>query len=191
MDTVQSWAGQFVGFVGEPGVRIIVQGNPGLSLLLLSARASDKINFYPVEQNNEYKGEFQFSQKDTFTLVISNKSSMPKFYTYHADNVTAVAQDPERQGPRSYQLFQNTPNPFSRSTTIRFLVPQTGRIKLTIYNVSGQKVRTLLDEDSSVGLHAVEWDGRSDEGLSVASGLYFYMLETSRLTYSKKMILVL
>jgi hypothetical protein len=190
VDTVQSWAGQFIGFVGEPDVRVIVEGSPGLSFSLLLASSPDSVYIRPVKLDNAFKGEFRFSRKDTLTLVVSNKSSAGKLYTYTADDITSVALNSEKQVTGIYQLFQNAPNPFRHSTTINFTVPQPSRIRLTIYNLAGQKIRSLLDDDKSVGFHTIRWDGQNDDGLSVASGVYFYVLEAGEVTYAKKMILV-
>jgi hypothetical protein len=189
-DTVQSLAGQFIGFVSAPDVRVSVDGSPGLSFSLLSASSPDSIYIRPVKLDNAFKGEFRFSRKDTLTLVISNKSSVEKLYTYNADNITSVALNSEKQVPGIYQLLQNTPNPFRHTTTINFAVPRPSRIRLTIYNLTGQKIRSLLDDGKSVGFHTIRWDGQNDEGVFVASGVYFYVLEAGEVTYAKKMILV-
>jgi hypothetical protein len=113
-----------------------------------------------------------------------------KLYTYNADNITSVALNSEKQVPGIYQLLQNTPNPFRHTTTINFAVPRPSRIRLTIYNLTGQKIRSLLDDGKSVGFHTIRWDGQNDEGVFVASGVYFYVLEAGEVTYAKKMILV-
>ncbi len=78
-----------------------------------------------------------------------------------------------------FSLAQNHPNPFNPTTTIRFSVPDAGRVRLAVYNVAGQLVRTLIDEWLSVGEHAAIWDGRDELGRSVASGVYLYRLTRS------------
>jgi len=84
-------------------------------------------------------------------------------------------------------LAQNYPNPFNPSTKIRYSIAQNGRVKLRIYNVAGQVVRSLVDEVRIAGVHSVTWDGRDETGAPVASGVYFYRLVTSGFTKTKKL----
>jgi hypothetical protein len=92
--------------------------------------------------------------------------------------------------PKSLQLAQNYPNPFNPSTTIRFGLPQDGRVKLTVYNILGQRIVDLIDDDRTAGYHAVTWNGRNAFGVAVASGIYLYRLETSLGIQTRKMILL-
>ena len=92
--------------------------------------------------------------------------------------------------PSSFSLEQNYPNPFNPTTTIRFGVPQEGKVKLVIYNVLGQKVKELVNESRSAGYHTMIWNGRSDNGHIVSSGVYLYRLETTQGTAVKKMMFV-
>jgi flagellar hook assembly protein FlgD len=88
-------------------------------------------------------------------------------------------------------LSQNYPNPFNPSTTINFTVRERSRVSLNIYNVAGQLVRTLVNEDRAPGTtHQVAWDGRNDAGQSVSSGVYFYKLVTNDMTQTRKMVLL-
>jgi hypothetical protein len=87
-------------------------------------------------------------------------------------------------------LDQNHPNPFNPTTTIHFVLPTRERATLTIYDTSGHKVRTLLDQVDDLGAHDVAWDGRDDTGASVGSGVYFYRLTAGKRTETKKMTLL-
>ena len=87
-------------------------------------------------------------------------------------------------------LDQNRPNPFNPTTTIHFVLPIREHATLAVYDTSGRKVRTLLDEMSEHGGHDVLWDGRDDAGAAVGSGVYFYRLTAGKRTESKKMILL-
>jgi hypothetical protein len=89
------------------------------------------------------------------------------------------------------ELRQNRPNPFNPTTTIDFQVKHTGHVTLKIYNVAGQLVRTLVDEQVSAGkIHTAQWKGVNDAGQSVSSGVYFYKLVTNDFTMTKKMVLL-
>lgn len=92
--------------------------------------------------------------------------------------------------PKSVELAQNYPNPFNPTTTIRFGLPESGRIRLTVYNILGQRVAQLLDEIRPAGFHNVVWNGQNANGLRVSSGVYLYRLETDAGIQTRKMILL-
>jgi hypothetical protein len=93
--------------------------------------------------------------------------------------------------PNSYALHSSIPNPFNPLTTIRFDLPQAGRARLTVFDISGRKVRTLLAGESfSPGRHEAVWRGKDDSGRSVAAGVYFYRLESGSFSQTKRMTLV-
>ncbi|MFC1606742.1 T9SS type A sorting domain-containing protein [Candidatus Latescibacterota bacterium] len=82
------------------------------------------------------------------------------------------------------------PNPFNPSTTISYSVPSDGKVNVSVYTISGQKVTTLVSGWAPAGSHSVVWDSRSDKGLLMASGLYFYQVSASGTTKAGKMLLV-
>ena len=90
-------------------------------------------------------------------------------------------------------LMQNYPNPFSSTnakTTIKFELKKPGRTEVAIYNVKGQKVKTLLDEELIFGKHTLIWNGKDEDGTKVANGIYLYKVEQNKETKVKKMILI-
>jgi hypothetical protein len=90
----------------------------------------------------------------------------------------------------TYELSDNYPNPFNPSTMINFAIPEAGRASLVVYNLLGQKVRTLSDEYRAAGRYQVSWDGRDDAGKVAGSGMYLYRLQSNQTTIVKKMLLV-
>ena len=92
--------------------------------------------------------------------------------------------------PSAYGLGQNYPNPCNLNTQIGYQLPQAGKVTLTIYNVRGQLVRTLVNEQKPAGYHSVMWDGRSDNGMQVSSGIYFYKIQAGKFIKTKKMVLL-
>jgi len=91
------------------------------------------------------------------------------------------------QLPESFSLSQNYPNPFNAHTNIKFDLPSANRVELSVYDLLGRKVRVLLDEYLPAGSHQVTWDGRSGDGTTLASGVYFYRLRSDVVDVSKKM----
>ena len=92
--------------------------------------------------------------------------------------------------PQQYSLGQNVPNPFNPSTSIEFAIPRSGDVKIEVFNILGQKVRTLVDEYLKVGYKRVDWDGTDQSGNSVASGVYLYRMSSKDFSDSKKMLLL-
>ena len=92
--------------------------------------------------------------------------------------------------PKNYALYQNYPNPFNPETIIRFALPEAGPAKIEIFNILGQKVATLLDRPMPAGVNEVVWNGTSDSGHAVSTGVYFYRLTSGSFVRSKKMILL-
>ena len=98
--------------------------------------------------------------------------------------------------PRAYSLSQNFPNPFNPSTTIRFTIPKNGtesglvQASLRVYSMRGALVKTLYSGDIAPGEYAVQWNGRSERGEQVASGLYLYRLEAGDFSSTRKMVVV-
>ena len=85
-------------------------------------------------------------------------------------------KDKDLTSPSNFKLYQNHPNPFNSVTTIRYVLEHSGEVYLTIYNVLGQRIRTVSYDIRTIGVHETEWDGKNDEGKPVPSGVYFYIL---------------
>ena len=93
--------------------------------------------------------------------------------------------------PEAFALANNYPNPFNPATTIKYALPQAADVELTVYNVVGQVVRTLVAEHQSAGRYVVEWDATNDNGHSLSSGMYFYRLEAGGEFHEVKKMLLL
>jgi len=89
-----------------------------------------------------------------------------------------------------FYLRQNYPNPFNPTTTIRYSLPSASHVEISVYNILGQKVKTLADGLFSKGIKEVVWDGKNQNGAEVATGVYFYIIKTEKYTEIKKMVLL-
>lgn len=103
---------------------------------------------------------------------------------------TLFETSPVHLPARELTLHQNRPNPFNPRTTISYYLPSDCPVKLEVYNVAGRRVTTLVDAVQSGGPKSVNWNGRSDRGERVASGVYFYRLAAEKKTITRKMILL-
>ncbi len=88
------------------------------------------------------------------------------------------------------ELRQNYPNPWNPETKIEYALKKGGHVTLHIYNVLGQKVKTLLDQDQPAGFYQINWDGENDKGKVVSSGIYLYKLEVNGFSQAKTMLLL-
>jgi len=96
----------------------------------------------------------------------------------------------EEEVPAKFSLSSNYPNPFNPETRIEYFIPLACHVRLDIFNVLGQHVRTIVDEDQVAGEKTVAWDGKNQRGETVTSGIYLYRLEAGEFIQSKKMILI-
>ena len=92
--------------------------------------------------------------------------------------------------PGAVGLARNYPNPFNPETTIEYMVPSEGPVRLSIFDTSGRLVRVLVDENKIPGSHAVSWDGRDDDGQPLASGVYFHRFEAAGEARVGKMVIL-
>lgn len=103
---------------------------------------------------------------------------------------TLMAMQSQNPIPTDYALEQNYPNPFNPATVISFSLAEPGEITLDVFDILGRRVITLATGPWDAGNHRLTWNGRSDGGERVASGLYFYRLQTHKLTQTRKMLLL-
>lgn len=89
-----------------------------------------------------------------------------------------------------FRLEQNYPNPFNPKTTISFSIPNDSKVALFIYNIKGQKIKTLTYENLRIGHHKFIWNGKDENDEPVSSGIYFYKMETDNFSEIKKCILL-
>ncbi len=104
--------------------------------------------------------------------------------------ITAVLEEHIAGRPQGFTLEQNFPNPFNPQTVIRFDHPVGGHVKLSVFNLMGQKLATLVDGHRSDGSYLVVWDGKDDNQKSLASGVYLYRMETDGFVKTRKLVLV-
>jgi hypothetical protein len=93
--------------------------------------------------------------------------------------------------PKRFALYANVPNPFNPTTRIRYQVPDGGAlVTLRVYDVTGRLVRTLVDGTHSAGVKTVQWEGRDDRGIPVASGVYYYRMQAGTFSRTRSMVLL-
>lgn len=111
-------------------------------------------------------------------------------YVYLVYNTGVTTSLGKSQIPVQFELMQNYPNPFNPVTTIQYLIGQTSNVRVDVYDVKGELIKSLDNGIQHPGKHTVEWDATNQYGQKVSSGIYFYSVRTDFQTQTKKMILV-
>lgn len=134
-------------------------------------------------------GQNNFSVTGT-RATFSYTFASPKDATLGPSLSLAVNERADGALPDGYELFSNYPNPFNPSTIIEYALPVRSDVTVTVFNVLGQHVKTLVNETQSSGVHSVEWDGADENGNSSASGVYYYRVKTHDFSKARKMVLL-
>jgi len=122
--------------------------------------------------------------------LLRDTSGLNVRYPCSVDQPTNVEEILSAILPTDFDLSQNYPNPFNPSTQIVFALPRPSSVTLTIYNMLGQVVRILASGRIAAGTWSVCWDGRSDRGIDVASGIYLYRITAGDFSATRKMVLL-
>ena len=102
--------------------------------------------------------------------------------------VLAAILDTEGTGPLVDRIYQNFPNPFAHTTQIAYSVAEPSLVEISVFNVEGRMVRTLVSEYASPGRYVTSWDGRSDLGVQASPGVYFCRMSVSGYRSARKML---
>lgn len=127
-----------------------------------------------------------FVYRDNSSGVTSFRKEQPEFGQVSLAFAAGVSDNL----PKEYALEQNYPNPFNPSTNIALALPTAGKVEVSVFNVLGQKVNTLLSGELPAGNHTIVWDGRNSQGESVSSGIYFYRIVAGDFSQTKKMMML-
>jgi 1,4-alpha-glucan branching enzyme len=105
-------------------------------------------------------------------------------------NLVGIENNHLTNFPNSFNLNQNYPNPFNPETTIEFHIPKSEKVALYIYNILGQKITTLTNQNYSPGIYHIVWDGKSDRGETVSSGIYIIQMRSGEFIKNRRMLLL-
>lgn len=113
------------------------------------------------------------------------------FITGNNTNVFPITSIiPTNNIPDDFTVSQNYPNPFNPSTTINYEIPGTTNVQIKIYDINGRLIKTLVNEIKDAGGHSIDWDGKNDIGMAVATGTYLYQVQLGNNIQAKKMLLL-
>jgi len=178
----------------EPGYSFwaeIKMGNTSIDTLLLfndglhnDSLAADGIYV------NTWRSQTALTYNIDLMLTLSNPADTLNFEMYNAGNVTTAPcvtdlNEQDMNTPAEFSLAQNYPNPFNNSTMIRYQLPKNDFVELSVYNISGQKIATLVNQQQAAGNYQVSWQADN-----LTSGIYYYKLRTKGYGQVKKMVLL-
>jgi hypothetical protein len=123
-----------------------------------------------------------------YFTIAGNKVSA--YLAQWTKSTTDVEEHDGTNLPDAFSLVQNYPNPFNPATTIEYKLPSRTQVTIEIFNVLGQKVRTLVNETKAAGSYSTEWDGIDDAGKAVSTGVYLYRYSAGEVVQTKKMMLL-
>ena len=132
--------------------------------------------------------------EDRLSSVFVMKSNAQVAITQAAYDFDIGFEDDSQPGDiptfEDVELYKNYPNPFNSNTAIRFDLPDERKVSLSVYNILGQKIKVLVDDQKEPGLYYVSWDGLNMHNVRVPTGIYLYRLEAGEYVETKKMLLV-
>lgn len=139
----------------------------------------------------EHLFTFNTNEVNTFEpmYMAADKQPVQVAFASHLILLTGI-ESADGVVPAVVELFQNYPNPFNPLTTIKYRLNRPARVTLTVYNLLGERVRTLVNSNQDRGLHRIKWDGKGEDGLNLASGVYVYRIEAGEFSAVRKLMLV-
>jgi len=164
---------------------VINKASSPISATLLGERHAENYDIYTTAKHMDFKYRGRAGQGGNIALPAQSVTTL----VGRIDEPIVVGLEDEKM-PEEFQLYQNYPNPFNPRTTIRFSLQKPQRVKLAIYNILGQRVRTLTNENYTQGFHKIIWNGKNDKGIGVASGVYIYRLKAGNRITTKKCVLL-
>lgn len=162
---------------------VVYNGMTYMPILVSTIVPNETITFKLWKEGSEI-----VTFNNTLSSIPGGRTGTPN--NYYGMNITAVGTE-EPNVPSVKTSFHSIyPNPFNPSTTVEFSLSQNQEVSISVFNIKGQKVKTLSKGMMEKGLHRIVWDGRNDTGHSVSSGMYFFMMDTQGYQKVKKAILL-
>jgi len=169
--------------------------NGSMKLFIDGLLIMEKVySFIPYELTNIFLGQMGGGNRtyvgmlDDVRIYSNVLSEEEVFFLF--ENQDVYVNDSPAAKPQEFVLNQNYPNPFNPTTTISYQLAKNSDVLLTIYNQTGQKVRTLVQEKQGSGFQFINWDGRDDAGQQLSSGIYLYRLQVDNKVQTRKLMLM-
>jgi hypothetical protein len=193
--------------IGAPDHQVLLSSSPSLSWYITTKPASDQTYSVELSSNSNMSNPTVYANLDSFTKKISGLNAGTYYWCVRASNVNGKYSDFSRIAaftiksitavanknntvPNEFTVSQNYPNPFNPGTIINYSLPKSAFVTIKIYNILGQEVRTLINNQLQAGVYNVQWNSDNNFGQHVASGIYIYRVTAGQYIKSMKMILL-
>jgi hypothetical protein len=155
------------------------------SVVVLWSQEGDTLRFrvWKKSADAEYVAQVIYQEGHSCVYTANGLSILDELV---ADLGTDVAETGRPAVPGDCKLHQNYPNPFNPTTTIHYDLPKASRVVLKVYNVLGEEIRTLVDENQTAGYKSAIWNGKNNFGQPVSSGIYIYRLQADHEIQSRR-----
>ena len=193
---------------GSPAGGVIINTNSPTISWILPAQNNSLTYQLEISDNPAMENSLQLTDLNNSFVNVNNLNNNSNYYwrvrskseggTYSSysniasfstiDNVTNV--EDISIVPDNYYMSQNYPNPFNPTTNIKFGLPNAGNVKIVIYNMLGQEIKTLINQTLNAGTYNLMWNGENEFGIKVTSGAYLYRISTNNFTDTKKLLLI-
>jgi flagellar hook assembly protein FlgD len=172
-------------------LQVSVQVNGVSSGKTLAGELVDASNNVVDVINSTTSNPFILTAPEIGTYTVNAGYKSPREYsTGTVEFVTSSINIPTPSNVgNTFQLFPNHPNPFNNETIIKFSVPKGARVEVAVFNIHGKHIRHLSNDYYQAGIHALRWNGRDDDGLPVASGMYLCQIKSGQQRDVRSMIL--
>ena len=174
--------------------------------VILDWDSIENVQYYKIERSTDSSFttnvESSFLQTNTYTdnyLELNTEyfyrvAAFLGFWTGYSNTVSVTLEwvgiaDRDKI-PMFYKIHQNYPNPFNPITTLRYDLPEDGLVNITIYDMMGRVVKTLINDQQTAGYRSLQWNAANDTGSPVSAGIYLYMIQTGEFRQTKKMVLL-
>jgi hypothetical protein len=177
------------GHTDSPGAIIDVYwANPDYSN---AGEGEKRVNSGVADNDGHFSIRVPLDYPADFTAIATDVEGNSSAYATNIPLPLEVdVEDDAGALPTELSLSQNFPNPFNPVTTIQFSLPIMGFVDLRVFNALGREVRQLVADTRAAGEYTVIWDGRTNDGITASSGVYFYRLVTGETTIQRKMVLL-
>ena len=176
----------------------VVPGGPAADFLYFNNTGyftDESQHLPPIIDFNISSALSDFENDNDMDIYISTASGtsevgLPDLLYENLLPLVGITSEPH-QKPEEFQLFPNHPNPFNPETILVFALPTNEKVYMVVYNILGEKVKTLINEqDMEAGHHMLIWDGTNELNIQQASGVYFAVLKSRKSVKTQKMILL-
>ena len=160
-----------------------------------SATQSQGPDTYTYTQNFLQRGAFKgkINEIPGFLEVSTNQlmnNEIKRYVGASGTSQLSIGGNSSNGFPVRFTSYPNFPNPFNPTTQIRYDLPKENIVTITIYDVLGRKIRTLMNINQTAGYHSIHWDAKNDIGEDIAAGMYIYTIQTGEFRATKKMVLL-